>query len=333
MTMSDKPLTIKKSHHFITAKMKLDSHEQNLVTLLIRGVKLAADNLKFNAPLSENIDLSNLPEVYEFGVDELSDLFGVTKRALYKTLDETTDKIMGKKIIIKNSSKNEFDKLVLIPHASFKNGKLTLSVLNNTARSMLDYSKGYGEIDLRLLLSLKGSYEKRILDLLSRFKNKRDYTCSLDDLCKMVGADFNSYSDFRAFRKSVIDQPLKAILKRSNGVWVTQPDYPNGYILKRKGRSYELTDTITFKMQWNEPTSKKEKQKILPQSSTSELIVDDAIKTYSDLMNKERLPSTAELNNLMSFMGQLMLEGFEFGAEFLTLFKTAQDANSQLDGE
>ncbi|WP_419208196.1 replication initiation protein (plasmid) [Photobacterium leiognathi subsp. mandapamensis] len=332
MTFSNKPLiTIKKSHHFITAKMKLDSHEQNLVTLLIRGVKLAADNLKFNNPSSEEIDLSHLPEIYEFGIDELSDLFGVTKRALYKTLDETTDKIMGKKITIKNSSKNEFDKLVLIPHASFKNGKLTLSVLNNTARSMLDYSKGYGEIDLRLLLSLKGSYEKRILDILSRFKNKRDYTCSLDDLCQMVGADFHSYSDFRTFRKSVIDQPLKAILKRSDGVWVTQPDYPNGYILKRKGRSYELTDTITFKMQWNEPTKKpKTKQS---QLSSSTLSLDDAIKTYSELTNKVCLPSTAELNNLMSFMGQLMLEGFEFGPEFLILFKEAQDANGQLDSE
>ena len=322
---------IKKSHQFVTARLQLTAREQDFVTLLMKAVKKSADDIKYSLDdVNENFEYERIPTKFLFTTTELANLFQVTPSALYHSLDELTDSLMGKVAYLKNPEKGSFEKAVLFSDVSYYKGILTLEVSRSTAAKMLDYSNGFAEIDLKLLFSLKGAYEKRILEILSRFKNQRDFKVSIDDYSLMIGSSRDRYKTFSDFRKVVIERPLLKIITKSNGVWTPKDDAKKGYELVKKGRSYSH---IIFKMQWNEPTSKKEKQKILPQSSPSELIVDDAIKTYSDLMNKERLPSTAELNNLMSFMGQLMLEGFEFGSEFLTLFKTAQDANSQLDGE
>ena len=321
---------VKKAHHLITGRMSFTAREQDLVTLLVRAVKQEADKQRYSVGNNEEYDLQKIPTKFFFSTKELTSLLNVTPSALYHTLDDVTTSIMGKVAYIKNPEKNSFEKAVLVTRAKYENGTLMLGIDRDTAGTMLDYSQGFAEIDLRLLLSLRGGYEKRLLELISRFKNHRYYTCKLDDFYEMVGAHRDQFKDFTIFRRTVIEKPLQRLITQSNGVWTPKDDAKKGYELVKNGRSYSH---IIFKMQWNEPISKKEKQKTLPQSSTSELVVDDAIKTYSDLMNKERLTSTAELNNLMSFMGQLMLEGFEFGAEFLTLFKTAQDANSQLDGE
>ncbi|MGD6739380.1 replication initiation protein (plasmid) [Photobacterium leiognathi subsp. mandapamensis] len=319
---------VKKAHHLITGRMSFTAREQDLVTLLVRAVKQEADKQRYSVGNNEEYDLQKIPTKFFFSTKELTSLLNVTPSALYHTLDDVTTSIMGKVAYIKNPEKNSFEKAVLVTRAKYENGTLMLGIDRDTAGTMLDYSQGFAEIDLRLLLSLRGGYEKRLLELISRFKNHRDYTCKLDDFYEMVGAHRDQFKDFTIFRRTVIEKPLQRLITQSNGVWTPKDDAKKGYELVKNGRNYSH---IIFKMQWNEPTKKpKTKQS---QLSSSTLSLDDAIKTYSELTKKVCLPSTAELNNLMSFMGQLMLEGFEFGPEFLILFKEAQDANGQLDSE
>ncbi|WP_305840073.1 replication initiation protein [Photobacterium leiognathi] len=115
-------------------------------------------------------------------------------------------------------------KLFYFSDVSYNKGILTLEVSRSTAAKMLDYSNGFAEIDLRLLFSLKGAYEKRILEILSRFKNKRDFKVSIEDYSLMIGSQRDRYKTFSDFRKVVIERPLQKIISKSNGVWAAKDD-------------------------------------------------------------------------------------------------------------
>lgn len=318
---------VKKSHQFITARLELTAREQDFVTLLMKSVKKSADEIKYTlgTDLHENFEYERIPTKFSFTTTELSNLFQVSPSALYHSLDELTDSLMGKVAYLKNPEKNSFEKAVLFSDASYSKGVLTLEVSRSTAARMLDYSKGFAEIDLKLLFSLKGAYEKRILEILSRFKNQRDFKVSLDDFSLMIGSSRERYQTFSDFRKVVIERPLKKIIERSEGVWTAKDEAGKGYELVKYGRTYSH---IVFKMQWNEPKHLKKKVKV---NDTQILDLNAAVKTFVELKEKACLPSIAELDNLKAHMGLLMLDGFEVDAEFLALFKKAQEANESIE--
>lgn len=233
--------SIKKSHHFISARMSLSPREQDLLSLMILGLKKEADKIKFTKANEK------IPTSFIFHTNELCEHFSMTRQGLYKTLDDATSSVMGRFAEIKNNEIQSFEKVSLCSYAEFKNGVLRLSVTEEAAHYMLDYSKGFGEIDLKLLLSFKGGYEKRILELISRFKTI-DYSTSLNELCFMLGTDFRKFKRFDVFKNTVLIKPIKNIVKNSNGVWKVKEGFKYGFIISKKGRSYQPEDKLTFKM-------------------------------------------------------------------------------------
>ena len=185
-----------------------------------------------------------------------------------------------------------------IPHK--KGDPFTQYLLNNAGKINNPYAMRLYE-SICQWRNLRNNFKHDILWMIERFNLPKSYIRMPD------------------FRSKFLKPAIKEINEKTD-IFISEPEE-----LCEGARKNTVTH-ILFKWQ--------EKNKSTPINDPQIILtLDGAIKTYSDLMNKERLPSTAELNNLMSFMGQLMLEGFEFGAEFLTLFKTAQDANSQLDSE
>tara|TARA_B100001094_G_C18122783_1_gene767806 strand:- start:304 stop:1032 length:729 start_codon:yes stop_codon:yes gene_type:complete len=238
--------TVKKPHSFITSKMRLTAREQDLLTLAVKKIKLSSDQYFFKH--QKNVTKETIKTAFSFTTQELSQLFHVTPSALYHTLDEVTDSLINKPIFLKNPDMQEFEKIVLFSNIKYRCGVLTLEVSQSTALMMLDYSKGFGEIDLKILLKLNGGYEKRILDLISRFKNKREFQCSIDELAEMLGTQRDNYKLFSNFRRVVIERPLQNIIQKSNGVWTAKKDFPKGYHLIKKGRH---CSGIIFKMHYN----------------------------------------------------------------------------------
>ncbi len=161
--------------------------------------------------------------------------------------------MVGKQAIVKSIvSKGEKSKvkvLTLCSYGEYDSGQLTLHIDKITAHYMLDYSKGFSEIDFKLSLSLSGAHEKRLLDLLSRFKHSQ-YTCSLGEFYALLGNDPSHYASFTVFRRTVLDKPLKRLMKKSGGAWVATDDKGLGYTLSKTGRSYTDTSRLTLTMKF-----------------------------------------------------------------------------------
>lgn len=253
--------TVKKSHHLITAGFSLSAREQDIVTLIFKALKRSADDVKFSKDEGKSIQTE-----FTFSLNQLMEHFSLSRQGLYDMLDVATNGIMGKVASVKDIEKQSFEKFSLCTYARFEDGVLILRVDSHTARHMLDYTKGYAEIDFKLSLALTGEYEKRLLDIISRFKVK-DFTCSLGEFYRMFDTSPKDYRDFDSFRKTVIERPLKRLIQRSDGMWQAADDKKLGYQLDKVGRSYKDTDKITFKMKFNEPKSlvlpkKREKNSI-----------------------------------------------------------------------
>lgn len=248
--------------------MVLDANEQNLLTLLVRELKFAATNYRekiirehqsngLSIPDDIKIQINELPSSYEFQLSELAKTIDVSNGALSKTLDETTTKMMQRVILWPLDNGGFHKEQLLGPSKYYKHeGKLILQLHPRTKQAILEETRGVSIIDLRLSLSLKGGYEKRILDMISTFKNSRDFEVDFLAFQEMVGSKTKDYSrGLSGFREAVLDKPLKRIFKSSNGVWSPTDDKKKGYELIKKGR---LVKKIIFKVRYSDPDFEKD---------------------------------------------------------------------------
>ncbi|QQX82688.1 replication initiation protein (plasmid) [Shewanella sp. KX20019] len=241
---------IKKPHHAMIARMNFSARERDLITLMYRGVKSAYDKEYYK---SKKVDIDSLPNVYEFTKDELFDVFNLSKQGLYDALDSSTDGVMSKLISIKLPNENKFKKKLICYDAEFSDGVLKLAIHPDFIPSMVDYSKGYTEFDLNLQLSLSGNYEKLILELISRFKNNKNYVLTLGEYCDLFQINVSDYSRPQVFFNTVLNKPIQRLIKASNGVWTAKEGFDKGYSVIKSGRSYKDSDKIIFKMKYNDP--------------------------------------------------------------------------------
>ena len=288
--MKIKKNDVKKSHNLITARMDLSAREQDLATLVMLDVKKSADSLKITSDgifdHTIQIDKDKLQTTFEFKAHELAKLFGVSVKALsnpiplsksqkelilkgdidkstiprMSLLEVTCEKLQSRKIYVRGEN-GEFFIHTLIPSASFSNGLLSLGITQQMALLMLNYGpqgNNFGIIDAKLFFKLKSANAKRVLDLISRFKNSADYSCSLSDLCEMTGSNYSDFKDFSTLRKSLLDNAIKAIIKGSEGVWEAKDDDKRGYIIKKTAprNGFSPEDKVIFQMKYNKPDIK-----------------------------------------------------------------------------
>ncbi|MFA0155698.1 replication initiation protein [Vibrio sp. 10N.261.46.A3] len=274
--------SVVKPHDIITARYKLTAREQDLVTLAFMEVKRFADRTKVKLgvfDVNRPESLNDIPTIFVFDADRVASLMGVSLKALVLK-DRDTGCSMLQSVcsrLVSRKVEAEIDGgswLVagLISEAKFTNNKLTLEVTRSQAARMLNYglkAQSFGIVDARLLLGLKSAYAKRILELISRFKNARDFTTTVGDLCEMLGTSLDEHADFARFRRTVIDRSLAQIVSGSKGVWISQNGYPKGYEIDTgRGRKVTELTQITFKMSYVElggkpiePDSSKAKTK------------------------------------------------------------------------
>lgn len=237
--------TVKKSHHMVTAQFSITAREQDILTLIFKDLKRSADSMKYGKE-------PELKTEFQFTTKDLVDYFGIGRDTAYELMATIAKGMVGKQAIVKEIAKNENSKvkvLTLCSYGEYDGGQLTLRIDKTTAHYMLDYGKGFAEIDFKLSLSLNGVHEKRLLDLISRFKYDQ-YTCSLGQFYALLGTNPKNYSSFTVFRRTVLDKPLKRLIEKSNGAWVATDEKGLGYTLLKTGRSYTNTSRLTFTMKF-----------------------------------------------------------------------------------
>ena len=218
---------------------------------------------------------------------------------------------------VKSLKDESFEKIALCSYAELLNGTLSISIPRQATEYMLDYSKGFAEIDLKMLLSFRGGYEKRILEILSRFK-ERDYSTTLGELCLMLGTDFNDFSRFDIFKRTVLIRPIDNIVSKSNGAWTKKDGYQLGFELKKKGRSYTKDDKITFKMKSN--------QSLEPLSDSSVKKEDDRY-AFVDYLSGRISSDLASSEEASVFLGLIKDLDIKYTNDFLEKAKKIAEVN------
>jgi plasmid replication initiation protein len=239
---------VKKSHHMVTAGFSITAREQDVLTLIFKELKKSEEAITFGEEEPENLKLD-----FTFTTAQLNKVFGTSRQNTYEIMETVAKGLMGKTATVKRiadkskkgAKKNTTRILSLCSFAEYNEGMLSLSIDKNTAYYMLDYTKGFSEIDFKLSLSLNGAHEKRLLDLISRFKQNQ-YTCTLGEFYILLGSNPSHYSSFTVFRRSVLDKPMKRLIERSSGAWVATDNKGLGYMISKTGRSYTESSRLTL---------------------------------------------------------------------------------------
>lgn len=258
-----KPITITKSHQLVTAHLGFSAKETDIFHLLLTSLKKESNAQKIEndikkIPQCENNDgayIDNLTLTYEYTRKELLECLNVTPKYLITYLDEATSKIMGKVATIRDVKTGHWWKNTVVNKANYVDGVLTLQLNRDVAELLLNYTKGFAIVDFNLMFSLKTTNEKRILDLISRFKNEpRFFRARISEVCDILGVDFKSYASFGSFRSTVLAAPLKKIVNSSNGMWVFRDDCKTGVKINSSGRSADENSFVEFRVDYVDKT-------------------------------------------------------------------------------
>lgn len=261
--MENKNKFLLKPHSIITARMNLSPREQDLLALLIISIKKNYDALKFKENEKkerEEIDLTLIPTKYTYTKNEIAGMFCISTSGLIKKdnspegdgayiLEKACKGLWDKGIEIR--TEKGFILTRLLSHAEYDGKKLVLETTNRMVSEILDCNhKGMGIIDYEILFKLKGKYDKRLLDIISRFKNKRDFECTINELCYMLGTKFDKYESWRIFANAVLVKPIRNIVKVSKGTWEIKDG--NGFKIIKKGtkKGYSGCDVISLRMKY-----------------------------------------------------------------------------------
>ena len=309
---------IKKSHQTVAFKAVLSANELNLLTLLIRSLKKSATDLrekqkrdyKFKNGVALNdadvdIDIEQLPNSFEYSLTELSETMGVSKQAVSKKTQESVIKMMSR-VIKWPLPCGGWELEQLLSKSRYLEGKglLQLQIHPRTKQAILDETKGVSFVDLSLFMKLKSGYAKRILDMICKFKNNRNFTIQFEEFCETIGAYPSDYKNgLSAFRNSVLDKPLNEIFKSSNGTWSATDERRKGYELVKSGRTVKK---IIFRVRYQESEELKNIAK-------KESLLRENLESQSDFNIAELVAMEASIlaiENIDTF-NRIMINGYQ----------------------
>ena len=315
----EKKKYLQKPHLIITARMNLSPREQDLLSLLMISIKKKYDAIKFGLADGETVETTLIPTRYVLTKAEVAEIFGVgVKTVSRKTelengdtgylLEKACKGLYEKGIEIK--TKNGFILTRLLSLAEYDGNNLSLETTTRIVSEMLDYNcRGMGIIDYKMMFKLKGQYDKRLLDIISRFKNERNFECTIDELCSMLGTEFNKYESWRIFSNTVLIRPIINIIKVSDGVWDVKDGKGFKIIKKGSKKAYSGSDIISFRMRYINDISGVLKFK----------------KDYMDVLDGT-LNDPIRLNNVLNDISKYEIKGFETSVEFVKMWSACMSA-------
>ena len=209
---NDNPIVIKKSNDLIEARYRLTLGEQRLVLLL--ASQIGKDDKDFN--------------FYEIKISDFAEMFDLkTDKSLYEKVEKIADDLLGKKLYLKNDSKN-FEGTVWLSYVKYIRGSGTIKVrfddcLKPYLLQLKHSINGFTQYKLHTVLGFKSSYSIRLYELLKMEvwktertqKNQFEKNFTLDEYRQVLGIDKKSYPIFADFRKRVIDTTVLEISEQT----------------------------------------------------------------------------------------------------------------------
>ena len=212
MSDNKNQISIKKSNDLIEARYRLTLGEQRLVLLL--ASQIGKDDKDFN--------------FYEIKISDFAEMFDLkTDKSLYEKVEKIADDLLGKKLYLKNDSKN-FEGTVWLSYVKYIRGSGTIKVrfddcLKPYLLQLKHSINGFTQYKLHTVLNFKSSYSIRLYELLKMEvwkaekaqKNQFEKTFALDEYRQTLGIDKKAYPVFADFRRWTIDPPVKEISEQT----------------------------------------------------------------------------------------------------------------------
>ena len=130
---------------------------------------------------------------YDFTVP-FSDL----KETNYSRLKKSIEKLQTRAItLIDDDEKEEFERIIPFPYVKIKSGVVKLTMLANVVPYFLELKKGFTKYELAAALALTSVYSQKLYELLSRWKDKKEWFVSLEELQKLLHAENYKYAQFK----------------------------------------------------------------------------------------------------------------------------------------
>lgn len=192
-----------------------------------------------------------------------------TGESNYKRIREALEKLQGRKLVIIDDFKaKKFTSIVPFPYVSYDKGKIHLKMLGDVTPYFLELKYGFTKYELEAALSLNSVYSQKLYELLSRWKDKKEWSVPIEELKMLLNAEH--YKRTPDFKRACIDAALNEIEEKT--------DLKGSYEVVKKGNKIIGFD---FKIQT---------YKDLARESHSE-----EMEGYRDLTSNEKLLYTQKL--------------------------------------
>lgn len=297
---------IRQANALTTAAYSLGVNEKRLVYLALDSIVRNKHRLVSNSFGQYPVEISHT---------EFSNLFDYKGNAALRDIKNASESLNAKEVVFYLSEEDSddgeraLDALSWTTKRSFRPRRGTTILYFNAELIdiILNVNKNYTQLLMGDITTLKSAHSMRLYDSLKQYEHLGKAIFTLEWMIERYQLSEKYLSRINDFRRRFLVPSVKEINEKTS-INVSYREIASSSDKRRM-------EKIEFTIQRKPGTEGK--------PSSFEPTLENAVKTYMELSEKTRLPTKPELENLKRFTSELMLDGFEFTAEFVKNMKKA----------
>ncbi len=273
--MKPKNLVVYKSNDLIEASYKLTLNEQRVILLCTGNIK--------------SLERLDITQGFEISAKDFSVMCNVSIDTAYLALQEVTESLFNRYVIIYDRTSNSQDRdglkfrWISALKPSGKIGKITIYFSAQIIPYLSELKDRFTKYELKHVGNMTSTYAIRLYELLMQWKTTGKREIEIDWLRKQFELD-SSYNRMNNFKARVIEPAVKDIN--------THSDYTVSWTQRKTGRNVTHL-TFTFGLKANAAAKVKKTSK--KTQEPWELLGYKTEKDYAEAAHKKHMESYAKL--------------------------------------
>lgn len=237
----------------ITINKKINQH--NAITEATYKIRLSEKRLIL-ACIAQIKHDEPLKDFYEINAKDFSNLYGISINAAYSELQQVTETLYERSVIIKDIYKKTRTKFRWVEAIQYYDGegKIGIQFTKWIAPYLSALNEQYTSYRLSAIANMKSIYSLRLYELLIQFRNTSNRVITIAEFKKFFSLE-EVYKRFTDLKKRVIEPSIKEINEYS--------DITVNYFIKKKNRTpWSIEFIFSEKEEINPPKKTPEKKVI-----------------------------------------------------------------------
>ena len=155
---------------------------------------------------------------HAISVKYFCEVSGLKSKNMYKEIEQTIKSLMGKSLEIKSLHNSSWELISWLSYAKYVDdeGLVTLRFDPALKPYLLELKSCFTQFSLSQALSLKSIYSVRLYEMLSQFVSIGEVVFSVQDIKQKFLLEKGKYSDYKNFKRRVIERACSEITLKSN---------------------------------------------------------------------------------------------------------------------